>query len=381
MKIQLHEISIREITTGYSNDEEEGVVGYGGKLNIRPKYQREFVYKDAQQKAVIETVQKDFPLNVMYWVKNPDGTFTVPELPPEDKFTKITNELGTYEVLDGQQRTISICEYVAGSFSYNGMYFHSLTDVEQNHILDYKLMVYFCEGNDKEKLDWFRTINIAGEKLTDQELRNAIYTGTWLTDAKRYFSKTGCGAYGLGSNYLSGSPIRQDYLETTIRWISKDNIEEYMSRHQHDEKATELWEYYKSVIDWIQSVFPTYRKEMKGLDWGYIYNEFKDQKFDTSKLELQVSELMKDEDVSKKSGIYEYLLSGKEKHLNIRAFSDKEKRESYERQSGVCVVCQKTFEISEMEADHITPWHEGGKTKSENCQMLCREDNRRKSGR
>jgi REP element-mobilizing transposase RayT len=381
MNIKLHEISIREITTGYSNDEEEGVVGYGGKLNIRPKYQREFVYKDAQQKAVIETVQKDFPLNVMYWVKNPDDTYSVVDLPPENKLTKITNELGTYEVLDGQQRTISICEYVAGSFSYNGMYFHSLTDVEQNQILDYKLMVYFCEGNDKEKLDWFRTINIAGEKLTDQELRNAIYTGTWLTDAKRYFSKTGCGAYGLGSNYLNGSPIRQDYLETAIRWISKDDIEEYMSRHQHDENATELWGYYKAVIDWIQSVFPTYRKEMKGLDWGYIYNEFKDQKFDTSKLEMQVAELMKDEDVSKKSGIYEYLLSGKEKYLNIRAFSDKEKRESFERQNGICIVCQKIFEIGEMEADHITPWHEGGKTNSENCQMLCKEDNRRKSGR
>jgi len=380
MKIQLHEISIREITTGYTNDEEEGVVGYGGKLNIRPKYQREFVYKDAQQKAVIETVQKDFPLNVMYWVKNPDDTYSVVDLPPENKLTTITNSLGTYEVLDGQQRTISICEYVAGSFSFGGMYFHSLTDVEQNQILDYKLMVYFCEGNDKEKLDWFRTINIAGEKLTDQELRNAIYTGTWLTDAKRYFSKTGCAAYGLGSDYLNGSPIRQDYLETTIRWISNDNIEEYMSKHQHDKDATELWEYYKLVIEWIQSVFVTYRKEMKGLEWGYLYNQFKNQVFDVVQLESQVSGLMKDEDVTKKSGIYEYMLSGKEKYLNIRAFSDKEKRETYERQGGVCPVCHKKFEINEMEADHITPWHEGGKTNTENCQMLCREDNRRKSG-
>jgi HNH endonuclease len=265
------------------------------------------------------------------------------------------------------------------------MYFHSLTDVEQDQILDYKLMVYFCEGNDKEKLDWFRTINITGEKLTDQELRNAIYTGTWLTDAKRYFSKTGCGAYGLGSSYLNGSPIRQDYLEKVIGWIAKDDsnegINNYMSKHQHEENATELWKYYKSVIEWIQSVFPTYRKEMKGLVWGFIYNKYKDQKFDVGKLEIEVTNLMKDEDVSKKSGIYEYLLSGKEKYLNIRAFSDKEKRESFERQDGVCVVCQKTFEINEMEADHITPWHEGGKTNSENCQMLCKEDNKRKSGK
>jgi REP element-mobilizing transposase RayT len=381
MKIQLNEISIREITTGYSNDNEEGVVGYFGKLNIRPKYQREFVYKDAQQKAVIETVSKDFPLNVMYWVKNPDGTFTVPELPPEDKFTKITNELGTYEVLDGQQRTISICEYVAGSFSYNGMYFHSLTDVEQNQILDYNLMVYFCEGNDKEKLDWFRTINIAGEKLTDQELRNAIYTGTWLTDVKRYFSKTGCGAYGLGSDYMNGSPIRQDYLETSIKWISDDNIEEYMSKHQHDSDASALWEYFKMVIEWVQKVFPVYRREMKGLDWGSLYNHHKDQSFDSAKLEEEITELMKDEDVESKKGIYSYVLTRNEKYLNIRAFSDKQKRESFERQSGVCVKCQKIFEIGEMEADHITPWHEGGKTNSENCQMLCKNDNRIKGGK
>ena len=163
MKIELKEITIREVANGYINNNEEGVVGFGGKLNIRPKYQREFVYKDKQRDSVIETLKKDFPLNVMYWVKNEDDT---------------------YEVLDGQQRTISICEYVAGSYSLNSMYFHNLTDVEQNQILYYKLMVYFCEGNDKEKLDWFKTINIAGEKLTDQELRNAIYTGTWLTDAK-----------------------------------------------------------------------------------------------------------------------------------------------------------------------------------------------------
>ena len=169
MKIQLNEITIREVSNGYLNSDEEGVVGYGEKLNIRPKYQREFVYKDKQRDAVIETIKKNFPLNVMYWVKNEDGSF---------------------EVLDGQQRTISFCEYIAGTFSLNNLYFHNLTDVEKNQILDYKLMIYFCEGNDKEKLDWFKIINIAGEKLTDQELRNAIYTGTWLIDAKRYFIKS-----------------------------------------------------------------------------------------------------------------------------------------------------------------------------------------------
>ena len=210
MKIELKEITIREVSKEYFNDNEEGVVGFNGKLNIRPKYQREFVYKDKQRDAVIETVIKNFPLNVMYWVKNEDDT---------------------YEVLDGQQRTISICEYVTSSFSLNSMYFHNLTNVEKEQILDYKLMVYFCEGNDKEKLDWFKTINIAGEKLTNQELRNAIYTGTWLTEAKKYFSKTGCAAYNIGNDYMNGSAIRQDYLETAISWLSNDNIEQYMAEN------------------------------------------------------------------------------------------------------------------------------------------------------
>ena len=359
MKIELKEISIREVSASYINDNEEGVVGYGGKLNIRPKYQREFVYKDKQRDAVIETVKKNFPLNVMYWVKNEDDT---------------------YEVLDGQQRTISICEYVAGTFSLNSMYIHNLTDVEKNQILDYKLMVYFCEGDDKEKLDWFKTINIAGEKLTDQELRNAIYTGTWLTDAKRYFSKSNCPAYNIGSDYLTGSTIRQDYLETAISWLSNDNIEQYMAENQHKPNANELWLYFQKVISWINVTFTKYRKEMKGVNFGILYNNYKDKEFDAKKLEDEITKLMQDEDVTKKSGIYEYVLTSKEKYLSIRAFTEKQKRESYERQKAICVKCTVTFELNEMEADHITPWHEGGKTTSENCQMLCKHDNRIKSG-
>lgn len=360
MKIELKEITIGEVVDGYLNDNEEGVIGFGGKLNIRPKYQREFVYKDKQRDSVIETVQKQFPLNVMYWVKNEDDT---------------------YEVLDGQQRTISVCEYVSGSFSLNSMYFHNLTDVEQNQILDYKLMVYFCKGNDKEKLDWFKTINIAGEKLTNQELRNAIYTGSWLTDAKKYFSKSGCPAYAIGSDFLTGSPIRQDYLETAISWFSNDNIEQYMAENQHKANANELWLYYSSLISWIRVVFPKYRKEMKGVNYGVLYNNFKDKDLDANKLEEEITRLMQDEDVTKKSGIYEYVLSRNEKYLSIRAFTDKQKRESYEKQKGVCSTCGVEFELNEMEADHITPWHEGGKTNSENCQMLCKYDNRRKSGK
>ena len=360
MKIELKEITIREVSNGYVNDNEEGVVGFSGNLNIRPKYQREFVYKDKQRDSVIETVQKNFPLNVMYWVKNADDT---------------------YEVLDGQQRTISVCEYVKGSFSLNSMYFHNLTDVEQNQILDYKLMVYFCEGNDKEKLDWFKTINIAGEKLTNQELRNAIYTGTWLTEAKKYFSKTGCPAYNIGNDYMTGSPIRQDYLETAISWLSNENIEQYMAQNQHKPNASELWLYFTSLMTWIKVVFPKYRKEMKGVNYGFLYNNYKDKQFDAKKLEEEITHLMQDEDVTKKSGIYEYVLTRNEKYLSIRSFTDKQKRESYERQKGICVKCNVEFELNEMEADHITPWHEGGKTTAENCQMLCKYDNRIKSGR
>jgi hypothetical protein len=360
MKIELKEITIREVSNGYINDNEEGVVGFGGKLNIRPKYQREFVYKDKQRDSVIETVQKNFPLNVMYWVKNEDDT---------------------YEVLDGQQRTISICEYVAGSFSLNSLYLHNLTNVEKDQILDYKLMIYFCEGNDKEKLDWFKTINIAGEKLATQELRNAIYTGTWLTDAKKYFSKTNCPAYNIGNDYLTGSPIRQDYLETAICWKSNDNIEQYMAESQHKPNANELWLYYNSLINWIKVVFPKYRREMKGVNYGILYNNYKDKEFDAKKLEEEITKLMQDEDVTKKSGIYEYVLTRNEKYLSIRAFTDKQKRESYERQKGVCPKCGVAFELNEMEADHITPWHEGGKSTAENCQMLCKHDNRIKSGK
>ncbi len=360
MKIELKEITIREVSKEYFNDNEEGVVGFNGKLNIRPKYQREFVYKDKQRDAVIETVIKNFPLNVMYWVKNEDDT---------------------YEVLDGQQRTISICEYVTSSFSLNSMYFHNLTNVEKEQILDYKLMVYFCEGNDKEKLDWFKTINIAGEKLTNQELRNAIYTGTWLTEAKKYFSKTGCAAYNIGNDYMNGSAIRQDYLETAISWLSNDNIEQYMAENQHKPNASELWLYFTSLMTWIKVVFPKYRREMKGVNYGILYNNFKDKEFDAKKIEEEITTLMQDEDVTKKSGIYEYVLTRNEKYLNIRAFTDKQKRESFERQKGVCVKCGVEFEINEMEADHITPWHEGGKTTAENCQMLCKYDNRIKSGK
>ena len=367
MEIKLKEITVHELADGYQDNEEDGVVGYGGKLDIRPPYQREFIYKDKQRDAVINTVTKDFPLNVMYWSVRADGN---------------------YEVIDGQQRTISICQYVEGDFSVKvGSFpenraFHNLQKDEQEQILNYKLMVYLCSGTDSEKLEWFKTINIAGEELTNQELLNAVYHGSWVSDAKRYFSKSNCPAYGLGKDYLSGAVNRQDYLETAIKWISKDaDIEKYMSKHQKESNANELWLYFNSVINWVKTVFPKYRKEMKGIQWGFLFNEFKDQKHDTKRLEEEITKLMEDEDVTNKKGIYSYVLNRKEKHLNIRAFSKNQKREAYERQKGICPVCKEHFEIEEMEGDHITPWHEDGKTIAENCQMLCKDDNRRKSGK
>lgn len=360
MKIELHEITVREVSENYVDNAEEGVVGYNGKLNIRPKYQREFVYDDKKRDAVIDTIFKDFPLNVMYWVKNEDGTF---------------------EVLDGQQRTISFCQYVKSDFSVDNRAFHNLTNIEQEKILNYKLMVYFCEGNDKEKLDWFKIINIAGVKLTEQELRNAVYTGTWLTNAKSIFSKSNCAAYLLSKDYVNGSPIRQEILETALSWISSGEIEKYMSAHQHAPNANELWMYFRNVIEWIKLTFTTYRKEMKGIDWGSLYDKFKDELFDTKKLEKEIQALMMDDEVTSKKGIYPYVLTRNEKYLNIRAFTESQKRESYERQKGFCKKCGKHFELREMEADHITPWHEGGKTTADNCQMLCKDDNRRKSGK
>lgn len=358
MNIDLKEITVRELTKGYFDDAENGVVGYDGKLDIRPPYQREFVYKNKQREAVIDTLTKNFPLNVMYWAVREDGNF---------------------EVIDGQQRTISICQYVNGDFSVKGLAFHNLPNDKQEQILNYTLMVYFCSGKDSEKLEWFETINIAGEELTKQELRNAVYSGSWVSDAKRYFSKNS--RPKLGDDYLDGEAKRQKYLETAIAWISNDQIEAYMSKNQHEPNANELWLYFQSVISWTKATFPKYRKEMKGLPWGLFYNDFKTEKYDPKKLEEEITTLMMDEDVDNKKGIYAYVLTRQEKYLNIRAFSDNQKREAFERQKGVCVKCGVTFELNEMEADHITPWHLGGKTTAENCQMLCKHDNRIKSGK
>lgn len=361
MKIEPREILIGALTQGYVEDAEKGVRGYYGNLNIRPAYQREFVYKDKQRDAVIDTIRKGFPLNVMYWVYNEDET---------------------YEVLDGQQRTISICQYVHGDFSINDQYFHNLEEDQQQQILNYKLMVYVCEGDASEKLEWFKIINIAGEKLFAQELRNAIYTGPWLAHAKRHFSKTGCPAYKIGNKLLTGSPIRQDYLETAIKWINNKKIEAYMADHQHDANANELWLYFQKVIGWVNATFPIPRKEMKGIDWGLLYNDHHERFLDPAELEGQIKELMIDDEVQKPKGIYTYLLTGDEKHLGLRTFTEKQKRVAFEKQNGICPITGKQFEdYNKMHADHIVPWSKGGKTTDDNCQMLDPKANLEKSNK
>ena len=359
MIIELSNISIRELAEGYVDNNEAGVVGYSGTLDIRPPYQREFVYKDKQRDAVINTVFKTYPLNVMYWAVSDDGGF---------------------EIIDGQQRTISVCQFVNGDFSFEGRYFHNLQADEKEKFLNYELTIYRCSGTDSEKLAWFKTINIAGEKLTDQELRNAVYHGSWVSAAKLIFSKSNCPAYLLGNDYVDGSPIRQQYFQTVISWLS-DDIEGYMAEHQHDTNANAEWLYFQQVIAWVQATFPKHRSEMRSVEWGPLFNKHKDEKLDPTKLESEVSRLMEDEDVTSKKGIYQYLLSKEEKHLSIRAFTKNQKREAYERQHGVCIKCSKKFSIEEMEADHIKPWSKNGRTESDNCQLLCLEDNRRKSNK
>jgi hypothetical protein len=360
----LKTITIGEVAKGFLGNAEEGVTGYGGLLNIRPKYQREFIYNEKERNAVIDTVIKGFPLNVIYWAVNGDGS---------------------YEVLDGQQRTISFCKFVNGEFSIfidnHPKAFHNMGEEDQKLFLDYELMVYFCEGGDRDKLDWFRTVNIAGQKLYEQELRNAVYTGTWLASAKTIFSKTNCAASLHAKDYVKGSPIRQDFLETALRWLSGGHIESYMSDHQHDPNANVLWAYFLAAIDWVKKTFPVYRKEMKGIDWGPLYDSHKDEVLDTDALEDKVRTLMADEDVTDKKGIYAYVLTGEEKRLNIRSFNDNQKREAYERCGGTCRRCGQRFKLEDMEGDHITPWREGGKTISENCQMLCKSCNRTKSSK
>jgi hypothetical protein len=382
MKIELSKIKVRDLVKGYEDNDDLGVRAYGGKLDVRPPYQREFVYKDKQRDAVVETLRKKFPLNVMYWAVQNDGS---------------------YEIIDGQQRTISICQYVESDFSVpigdHQMAFHNLQIDQQDAILDYELMVYLCEGTDSEKLDWFKTINISGEKLTDQELRNAVYHGTWVTAAKKYFSKNGCPAYAIGSDYMSGTVNRQDYLETAIEWINDGDVNGYMGDHQHDPNASQLWLYFQGVIAWVETTFPKQRAQMKSVKWGPLHKKYRNASLDPIKLEERIAGLMADPDVKSKRGIYEFLLGGEveTKLLEVRVFDEKTKLAAYGKQSTAaesaeisnCPMCAagtnnnaaRIYELSEMEADHVAAWSKGGATDLSNCEMLCVPHNRSKGNK
>ena len=354
MKIELKSILIKDLTDGYEDNDEEGVVGYKGKLDIRPPYQRNFIYKDKPRNAVIDTVKKGFPLNVMYWAVRKNGEL---------------------EVIDGQQRIISICTYVHGDYSINGLSFDNLPDDKQKEIMNYPLTVYFCTGTESEKLEWFKTINISGEELTAQELRNAVYAGPWVSDAKRYFSKINGLVYNLAGDYLNGRANRQEYLETAIKWISMGKIEDYMSKSQHKTNSKVLLDYFKNVILWLEKNFKS-KTIMKGIDWGTYYNAYKDKKFNTKKIESDVKKLILDDDVTNKKGIYPYLITGDEKHLSLRAFTTSQKIKVHKRQGGKCMKCKKIFDIKDMEADHIVAWSKGGLTVEDNCQLLCVKDHK-----
>lgn len=407
MSINLTQIKLRDLFDGYVNSDEDGVIGYHGRLDIRPKYQREFIYGEKEQVAVIDTVKQGFPLNTMYWAVARD-----------ENGDKILNADGeeTYELMDGQQRTISICEFLANHIVVNFQKFFNIqksTPDIADKILDYELQVYICDGSVSDKLAWFKTINIAGKPLTEQELLNAQYVGEWLTKAKEYFSRTNCNAAELmvirgkkASDYLSGSPIRQDYLSTVLQWIAdyqglapRSNAgDTYMANHQGDDTATEIKNYYTSVMEWVGSKFKVYRKEMKGLPWGLWYNKVQRGQCagqiierTADEIEDEIKRLIGDDEVETIKGIYEYLIDGEEKHLSLRTFADKTKRKVYENQHHRCPYCDKVvgghtypegkteYEYGEMEGDHIVPWSQGGKTEESNCQMLCKWHNGHKS--
>ena len=407
MSIKLAQIKLRDLFDGYVNNAEEGVIGYHGRLDIRPKFQREFIYDQKKQLAVIDTIKKGFPLNTMYWAVNRN-----------DNGEKILDNDGneTYELMDGQQRTISACEFLSNHIVVNYQTFFNIkksTPDLAEKILDYELQVYICDGSVSDKLSWFKTINIAGVPLTEQELLNAQYVGEWLTQAKEYFSKTNCNAAELmvirgkkASDYLNGSPIRQEYLSTVLQWIAdyqgltprSEAGDTYMANHQGDPTATELKNYYVSVMEWVGSKFKAHRKEMKGLPWGLWYNKFQRRECDgkiiarnKDEIETEIVRLIGDDEVETIKGIYEYIIDGEERHLSLRSFDDKTKRIVYEAQHHRCPYCDKAidghtydgkkteYEYNEMEGDHIIPWSKGGKTEAGNCQMLCKWHNGHKS--
>lgn len=391
MKIEERKVKIHDLVAGYEEDDSTSrVVALGKKLDVRPEYQREFVYDSKKREAVINTVLQGFPLNIMYWVDRKDGTM---------------------EVLDGQQRIISICQYAHNEYSVKvpaptGGYINTnfpnlpggtlMADGKPEPFtklafFEYELTVYVCEGTDKEKLAWFQIINIAGEVLETQEIRNAQFHGPWLTDAKSAFSRKNCAAHKKYGKYMSGDYIRQKYLESVFVWAAdaegitdKDAIVTYMQKHRYEDDANALWMYFENVFKWVEKLFGReFDKSMKGVQWGLLYNAHKDDNLDAKYLQKRMKQLLADKEVQKNSGIYQYLLEGEtreaEKHLSLRQFDKDDMLTRYHEQGGKCAICKDPFAIADMQGDHRIPWSKGGKTEYSNLDMLCTQCNLKKS--
>lgn len=380
------DITVEEICKGfvYNEYEGKGLFGWSGKLVIQPEYQRNYIYADGKRDvAVIESVLKGYPLGLIYFNKTSGGKF---------------------EVLDGQQRITTLGRYLTGKFAVkdqNGMeqYFNGLSENMQQKINQTKLLIYICEGEESEIKEWFKTINIAGIPLCMQELRNAVYSGKFVTLAKEEFSNSQNSQNQKRSAFIKGAVNRQAYLEAALDWVSKGNTDEYMSKHRHDDNINELKNYFESVISWAGSVFCNTYDEMKGLEWGRLYETYHKNQYDFTIVEKQVEKLFADECVTDKKGIFEYILGNRQdvKLLNVRVFDERTKKFVYARQTekakekgaSNCPLCAvgnnanktKIWSFKEMEADHVKAWSSYGLTDKSNCEMLCVTHNRAKGNR
>ncbi len=386
MKTELHtEWTVRDICEGfvYNELEGKGLFGMNGKLTIQPEYQRNYIYADGKKDvAVIDSILKGYPIGLIYFNKREDGQL---------------------EVLDGQQRITSLGRFVTSKFAIrqNGIeqYFRGIAKDKQDKIFDTKLLIYVCEGTESEVKEWFKTINIVGVPLNHQEVLNAIYSGSFVTLAKEEFSNSQNSNINKWGSYISGAVNRQDYLECALNWVSKDNIEDYMSLHRHDANINELKTYFNSVIDWVDGLFTDVYSEMKGIEWGRLYEMYHKKPYNSKDISSKVADLYADEFVKNKKGIFEYVLGGCEdsKLLEIRIFEERDKKTVYTRQTkeaqekGIsnCPLCalgndnnkNRVWKIAEMDADHVTAWSKGGSTDISNCQMLCKTHNRAKGNK
>lgn len=380
------DITVKKLCDGfiYNELEGKGLFGLSGKLTIQPEYQRNYIYADGKKDvAVIESILKGYPLGLIY-------------------FNKINED--NLEVLDGQQRITSIGRFVTNKFAIkdeNGMeqYFDAIAEDKQKKILNTSLLIYECEGEESEIKEWFKTINIAGVPLNNQELLNAVYSGAFVTLCKEEFSNSQNANIQKWSVYIKGSANRQEFLERALDWVSKGNIGEYMSRHRNDDNITELKNYFNSVIDWVSTLFMDVEKEMCGLEWGRLYEEYHKKAYDPKKISVEVQKLYGDPYVKNRKGVFEYILGGKvdTKLLDVRVFDEATKKSIYKKQTDKaksksesnCPLCAighdvnktKIWAIKEMDADHVTAWSKGGATDSKNCQMLCKTHNRAKGNR